>query len=146
MATSYLLNNSYLLKGVKQFKERTKDKSAIQQSDYLKDFMLKIQKEGLNAAYLEYGDSPPRPSSPTIVSSQEYVPPKDIDYDVIIVGAGMAGLAAGYELKRAGLKVKILEQTDRFGGRVFTYGEDAGLAPGLYGEGRLKKNQISLDI
>ena len=146
MATSFLLKNNYLLKGVKPFKERMKDKNVIQQSDYLKDFMLKIQKEGLNAAYLEYGDSPPGPFFPTILASQEYVPPTDVDYDVIIVGAGMAGLAAAYELKRAGLKVKILEQTDRFGGRVFTYGKDEGLAPGLYGEGRFKIDKISLDI
>ncbi|XP_028414027.1 uncharacterized protein LOC114537096 [Dendronephthya gigantea] len=136
MATSFLLSNTHLLKGVKTFKERMKEQGTkvIQQSDYLKDFMLKIQKEGLNAAYLEYGDCPPGPSPPTISASQEYVPPKDVEYDVIIVGAGMAGLAAAYELKRAGLKVKILEQTDRYGGRVFTYGKDAGLAPGLFGE------------
>ncbi|XP_028414023.1 L-amino-acid oxidase-like [Dendronephthya gigantea] len=136
MATSFLLSNTHLLKGVKPFKKRMKEQGTkvIQQSDYLKDFMLKIQKEGLNAAYLEYGDCPPGPSPPTIGASQEYVPPKDVEYDVIIVGAGMAGLAAAYELKRVGLKVKILEQTDRYGGRVFTYGEDAGLAPGLFGE------------
>ncbi|XP_028414039.1 L-amino-acid oxidase-like isoform X2 [Dendronephthya gigantea] len=136
MATSFLLNNTHLLKGVKPFKERMKEQATkvIQQSDYLKDFMLKIQKEGLNAAYLEHGDCPPGPSPPTIGASQEFVSPKDVEYDVIIVGAGMAGLAAAYELKRAGLNVKILEQTDRYGGRVFTYGEDAGLAPGLFGE------------
>ena len=59
-----------------------------------------------------------------------------IPYDVIIVGAGMAGLSAAYELKKAGLSVKILEQTDRFGGRVYTYsGSKYNLAPGIYAEG-----------
>ncbi|XP_046860973.1 L-amino acid oxidase-like [Xenia sp. Carnegie-2017] len=46
----------------------------------------------------------------------------------------MAGLSAAYELKKAGLSVKILEQTDRYGGRIFTYGEESGLASGLYAE------------
>ncbi|XP_028417526.1 uncharacterized protein LOC114541927 [Dendronephthya gigantea] len=137
MATSFLEHNLHLITGLIPFTQRLpeeKTNKVIQQSNYLKNFLLKIQNNGLNAAYLEYGDCPSGPSPPTMGASQKYVPPKDVEYDVIIVGAGMAGLAAAYELKRAGLKVKILEQTDRYGGRVFTYGEDAGLAPGLYGE------------
>jgi len=39
---------------------------------------------------------------------------------VIIVGAGMSGLVAGYELVRAGHDVSILEARDRIGGRVLT--------------------------
>lgn len=42
------------------------------------------------------------------------------DPDVIVIGAGMAGLAAARELGRAGLSVCILEARDRIGGRVFT--------------------------
>ena len=42
------------------------------------------------------------------------------DPAVIIVGAGMAGLAAAHELGRAGLSVLILEARDRIGGRLFT--------------------------
>ncbi len=41
------------------------------------------------------------------------------DPDVIIVGAGMAGLAAARELGRAGLSIYMLEAHDRVGGRVF---------------------------
>ncbi|HKP59327.1 MAG TPA: NAD(P)/FAD-dependent oxidoreductase [Polyangiales bacterium] len=39
---------------------------------------------------------------------------------VIVVGAGMAGLAAATRLKAAGFEVKILEARDRVGGRMFT--------------------------
>jgi len=40
---------------------------------------------------------------------------------VIIVGAGISGLVAAYELMRAGHEVIILEARDRTGGRVYTY-------------------------
>jgi monoamine oxidase len=42
------------------------------------------------------------------------------DPDVVIIGAGMAGLAAAGDLGRAGLSVCILEARERIGGRVFT--------------------------
>ena len=51
---------------------------------------------------------------------------------VIIVGAGMAGLAAGYELLRAGHNPVILEGQNHVGGRVYTLREP--FAPGLYAE------------
>jgi monoamine oxidase len=40
--------------------------------------------------------------------------------DVIVIGAGAAGLAAAADLGRAGLSVTILEARDRIGGRMFT--------------------------
>jgi monoamine oxidase len=39
---------------------------------------------------------------------------------VVILGAGIAGLSAGYELRRAGYAVTILEARDRIGGRVWS--------------------------
>jgi monoamine oxidase len=51
---------------------------------------------------------------------------------MIIVGAGLAGLAAGYELKRAGHNPVILEAQQRVGGRVYTLREP--FTDGLYGE------------
>lgn len=45
---------------------------------------------------------------------------KQRDADVIIIGAGVAGLAAANELVRAGVKVIVLEARDRIGGRILT--------------------------
>lgn len=43
------------------------------------------------------------------------------DADVLIIGAGAAGLAAARELSRADLRVIILEARDRIGGRINTH-------------------------
>ncbi len=40
--------------------------------------------------------------------------------DVIIIGAGVAGLSAAIELAQAGLAISIIEARNRAGGRVFT--------------------------
>ncbi len=50
---------------------------------------------------------------------------------VVVIGAGMAGLVAAHELKRAGHRVVILEAQNRVGGRVWTW---RNFAPGLYAE------------
>lgn len=42
------------------------------------------------------------------------------EFDVAIVGAGMAGLAAAHELSAKGLSVIVLEKSDRPGGRATT--------------------------
>jgi monoamine oxidase len=66
------------------------------------------------------------------------------DASVLILGAGMAGMCAAYELRNAGYQVKILEYNDRPGGRNWslyggdTYTELGGFTqhvqfdPGLY--------------
>ncbi|HXS05456.1 MAG TPA: FAD-dependent oxidoreductase [Rhizomicrobium sp.] len=63
---------------------------------------------------------------------------------VLILGAGLAGMTAAYELRKAGYKVQLLEYNDRPGGRNWSlYGGDSytdiggvtqkvQFAPGLY--------------
>lgn len=44
----------------------------------------------------------------------------------MVIGAGASGLGAAAYLKKAGIKVKVLEARDRIGGRVWTvpFGKD----------------------
>jgi monoamine oxidase len=42
------------------------------------------------------------------------------DYDVLVIGAGVAGLIAGRLLAEAGRRVAIVEARDRIGGRIWT--------------------------
>jgi monoamine oxidase len=63
---------------------------------------------------------------------------------VVVLGAGIAGLVATYELRRAGYMVTLLEARDRVGGRVWTIrggervvqmdrpAQQASFSPGLY--------------
>lgn len=53
--------------------------------------------------------------------------------DVVIVGAGLAGLSTAYRLQRYGMSVVILEATPHIGGRIRTaaYGAAAGPEVGL---------------
>jgi monoamine oxidase len=45
---------------------------------------------------------------------------EDQKADVLVLGAGVAGLAAAQDLSQAGLRVIVIEARDRIGGRIFT--------------------------
>src|SRR5215469_2611791 len=51
------------------------------------------------------------------------------DADVIVVGAGVAGMAAALDLVRRDMKVAIVEARDRIGGRVYTRRDPASNLP-----------------
>jgi monoamine oxidase len=43
---------------------------------------------------------------------------ENVDFDVVVVGAGVAGLAAACRLSRSGKRVVVVEGRDRIGGRI----------------------------
>jgi len=69
-------------------------------------------------------------AEPSTVETQAAAP--DASRQVLVLGAGLAGLAAAYELKKAGYAVTVLEARTRPGGRVLTYRDP--FADGLYAE------------
>ncbi len=67
------------------------------------------------------------------IAAQEFITGKaKAPRNVLILGAGLAGLAAAWELNSAGHKVTVLEARNRPGGRVSTLREP--FAQGLYAE------------
>ncbi|KAM7498749.1 hypothetical protein LguiA_023163 [Lonicera macranthoides] len=61
--------------------------------------------------YINFGVSP---------SFTSQVPKEEMEGSVVIIGAGLAGLAAARQLRSFGFKVVVLEGRDRPGGRVYT--------------------------
>src|SRR5215210_3126132 len=72
------------------------------------------------------------PAFNTLASGQGILERRGAPKKVIIIGAGLAGLSAAYQLTQAGHDVTILEAQTRPGGRVHTL-RDA-FADGLYAE------------
>ncbi len=68
-----------------------------------------------------------------LATSQTSLRRKGAPKKVIIIGAGLAGLSAAYELSQAGHNVTVLEARTRSGGRVYTLREP--FSDGLYTEG-----------
>ena len=49
-------------------------------------------------------------------------------YDLLIIGAGIAGLAAGQMAQQAGQKIMLIDKGRRVGGRVSTRRRDSAAA------------------
>jgi monoamine oxidase len=69
-------------------------------------------------------------AEPSTIETQAAAP--NASREVLVLGAGLAGLAAAYELKKAGYAVTVIEARTRPGGRVLTYRDP--FADGLYAE------------
>jgi monoamine oxidase len=46
--------------------------------------------------------------------------------DIAIIGAGIAGLNAAYQLQKKGIKATVYEASDRIGGRMYTLHDEFG--------------------
>jgi monoamine oxidase len=55
-------------------------------------------------------------------------PPRE---PVLIVGAGIAGLTAGYYLQQAGIPIRIVEASNRVGGRIRTQAQAVGTSKSI---------------
>ncbi|MYS39446.1 oxygen-dependent protoporphyrinogen oxidase [Streptomyces sp. KhCrAH-43] len=64
---------------------------------------------------------------------------------VVVIGGGIAGLAAAHRLVGAGLRVTLLEATDRLGGKLMT-GEVAGVRVDLGAESMLARRPEAVDL
>ncbi|WP_230423746.1 flavin monoamine oxidase family protein [Prauserella cavernicola] len=108
-------------------------------------------------------------ASPQALAAPDFRAPAPGDLDarrrgkkVVVLGAGVAGLAAAYELGKAGYRCTVLEAKDRVGGRNWTVRAGTtetdldghtqtarfGRDPDLYlnaGPGRLPQSHITLD-
>jgi monoamine oxidase len=73
---------------------------------------------------------PVEPPAPRLISEHE--PARSSNRKVLVIGAGMAGLAAAFEAQAAGYQVEVLEGQHRLGGRVWSLDD---VVPGKMVEG-----------
>ena len=88
----------------------------VTQTDCYKRFFMEITEFGLNYAY--HVQTQPEKDNFNFRYTHTEKPKH-----VIIVGAGMSGLCAAYELAQVGHTVTIIEKQSRVGGRVKTLSE-----------------------
>ncbi|XP_063400156.1 putative L-amino-acid oxidase YobN [Mytilus trossulus] len=102
----------------------------VQQDDCGKEFYMNIINGSLRSTFEKYGPSICTGSGNTTGAKS-----------VVIVGAGVSGLSAAFELEKVGYHTQIVELQHRVGGRTKTL--KAGFSDGLHAEGgamRIPKN------
>lgn len=110
----------------------------------------KIEALAAEQAKADPSGQPPPDEAPPVPADVLAVPRGGLESSVgkrkkvLIMGAGMAGLVAAYELKRQGHRPLILEAQGRVGGRVYTLREP--FAPGLYAEAGAMRIPHSHDL
>ena len=111
-------------------------KGIYQQSDLLKPMLDDVVKYGLNYTYLKYkgADLPITGLGVSFAESPMKYKTSNKKH-VIIVGAGLSGLSAAYELTKVGHDVDIVEMQNRVGGRVKTLREKDGFSKHCHTEG-----------
>jgi monoamine oxidase len=75
---------------------------------------------GAGAAYLAMEAMGLAMPTPAGAENFRLPPSSGTGKSVVVLGAGIAGLVAAYELSQAGYRVTVLEARDRVGGRVWT--------------------------
>ena len=98
----------------------------LQESDLYKPLMLDMGESGLNYVYHKYFRKATEADLYKRTKTKKPI-------NVIIIGAGISGLVAAYELAQVGHKVTILEMQHRVGGKVKTIG-DSHFQPGLWAD------------
>ena len=92
-----------------------------------RQFLGRVARAGVAALWLDRGALLRTTQLPVAATGPRGAPKR-----VVVVGAGLAGLSAAYELTRLGHDVTVLEARSRAGGRVETLREP--FADGLYAE------------
>ncbi len=109
----------------------------------------KIESLAAEQAKADPSGQPPPDEAPPVPDEVLNVPREGLESRpgaskrVLIIGGGMAGLVAAYELKRQGHDPVVLEAQHRVGGRIYTL---RSFAPGLYAEAGAMRIPRSHDL
>jgi monoamine oxidase len=104
---------------------------AAQDTDHKAQEAHEAEHESLETGAAQILHDIPEPADLLATPREGLEPRPQSPKRVIIIGAGIAGLVAAFELQRQGHEPLVLEAQHRVGGRVYTIRD---FAPGLYAE------------